>query len=47
MSLRDYFAAQVAIAILVHQKIEPSASANAVAEYAYRYADAMLKERAK
>jgi hypothetical protein len=45
MSLRDYFAAQ-ALTGLLHIGAEPKASPRVLAEYAYKFADAMLAHRA-
>jgi hypothetical protein len=45
MSLRDYFAAQ-ALTGLLHIGAEPTASPRVLAEYAYKFADAMLAHRA-
>ena len=48
MSLRDYFAAAALQGILMNYTTQKfGASEETVAQYAYRYADAMLAERAK
>lgn len=48
MSLRDYFAAAALQGILMNYTTEKfGATEQTVAQYAYRYADAMLDERGK
>lgn len=44
MTLRDYFAAK-AMSGLIHIGAMPDASPRVVAEYAYKFADGMLKAR--
>jgi hypothetical protein len=46
MSLRDYFAAKAMASILCQPEWEEMTGAD-VSKWAYEYADAMLKERAK
>jgi hypothetical protein len=46
MTLRDYFAAKAMLAILGNQNSRSSAP-DFVSEWAYKHADAMLKEREK
>jgi hypothetical protein len=46
MTLRDYFAAQALVAVAKYFNIH-SDSADVIAEYSYRLADAMLAERRK
>jgi hypothetical protein len=47
MSLRDYFAAHLAAAMIVGDMQWQSLSKEDMATYAYSHADALLKERAK
>ena len=47
MSLRDYFAAKAMQAIVSHDPTFSQTYVNQCAEDSYRYADAMLAERAK
>jgi hypothetical protein len=46
MSLRDFFAGQALMGMLAAGDIEAEVY-EAAADYAYSYADAMLKERSK